>query len=153
MTIAGEGDLVDSLREKVRSSPHSDAVSVTGFLEGEALEHVRRRANIFVLPSRHQEGFPFAFLESAERGMACIVTTDSAIGEVFEPGKEFQPVNLDRPDDLYNQMKRMVAEPAHRERIGERGYEAVQECCTIEAAVGRFRSLYKRLQSRARSVD
>ncbi len=147
MTIAGEGELVEPLREKVRSSPHSEAVSVTGFLEGDALEHVRRQANIFVLPSRHQEGFPLSFLECAERGMACIATTNSAIPKVFEPEKEFQPVDLDRSGNLYDQMKRMVTDPAYRERIGRRGFEAVQECCTIEAAVGRFRSLYKRLQS------
>ncbi len=147
MTIVGEGDLVQPLRKKVRSSSHAEAVSVTGFLEGDELEHVRRRANIFVLPSRHQEGFPLSFLECAERGMACIATTNSAIPDVFEPGKEFQPVDLDQPNDLYNQMRRMVTDPAYRERIGGGGYEAVQECCTIEAAVSRFRSLYKRLQS------
>ncbi|WP_263810703.1 glycosyltransferase family 4 protein [Salinibacter pepae] len=145
MTIAGEGDLVEQLRKKIRSSPHSEAVSVTGFLEGDALEYVRRQANIFVLPSRHQEGFPFAFLESAERGMACITTTDSAIADVFEPEEEFQPVDINQPSDLYDQMKRMVTDPTHRERIGTGGYEAVQECCTIEAAANRFENLYLKL--------
>jgi glycosyltransferase involved in cell wall biosynthesis len=145
MTIAGKGDLVEPLREKIRSSPHSEAVSVTGFLEGDALEHVRRCTNIFVLPSRHQEGFPLSFLECAERGMACIATTNSAIPDVFEPEEEFQPVDINQPSDLYDQMKRMVTDPTHRERIGTGGYEAVQECCTIEAAANRFENLYLKL--------
>jgi len=142
MTIAGDGTLVGALRERVRASAHADAVSIPGFVRDESLNQVRRRANVFVLPSRHQEGFPLSFLECAERGMACIVTTNSAIPDVFESGKEFQPVDLEEPEGLYRQMKRMVTDPDHRERIGRAGQAAVRTCCTIEAAADRFEILY-----------
>jgi len=148
MTIAGEGSMVEELREQLSNSAHAEAVSIPGFLEREDLEKVRRCANIFVLPSRHQEGFPFSFLECAERGMACIVTENSAIPDVFERGKEFEAVDLSKPDALYEKMKRMVIDVDHRERIGRAGQAAVRSCCTIEAAADRFQELYTELTGR-----
>lgn len=145
MTIAGDGPLLQEIRGRVAASRHTAAISVEGFVDGQELERVRRRANVFVLASRHQEGFPFSFLECAERGMACVVTKNSAIPEVFEPGVEFEPVDLSDPTDLYLGMRRMVVDVDYRERIGLAAQEAVRSCCTIPAAGNRFRVLYRSL--------
>jgi glycosyltransferase involved in cell wall biosynthesis len=83
--------------------------------------------------------------------MACIVTTQSAIPEVFEAGTEFQPVHAGDTDDLYRQMKRMVDHPDWRARMGAAAREAVTACCTIEGATDRFRQIYASLQSRNES--
>jgi glycosyltransferase involved in cell wall biosynthesis len=148
MTVAGDGELLEHLRSEVNEASYSEAVSFEGFVQGEELENVRRRANIFLLPSKHG-GFPFSFLECAERGMACIVTTNSAIPDAFEAGVEFEPVDPNDQADLYEQMKRMIIDPVHREQIATAGQEAVRSCCTIEGASDRLRSMYREINEKA----
>ena len=145
LTIAGTGPLVDKLRSLAGMSPHSHAIDIPGFVEGDAFDKVLNRANVFVLPSRHQEGFPFSFLECAERGMACLITKNSAIPEVFQEGVEFEPIDLNEPDDLYQKMKRAAEDVRHRAALGTAVQQAVRECCTIEAAAQRFKNIYRDL--------
>lgn len=142
LTIAGDGPLLEEVRRIVRASKYSDSIYIEGFVQGSALDEVLNRANIFVLPSRHQEGFPFSFLECAERGMACIVTENSAIPEVFTAGEDFQPVDIADTNSLYLQMKRLTVDIEYRSSLGRSIAGAVGSCCTVEAAAGRFRRLY-----------
>jgi glycosyltransferase involved in cell wall biosynthesis len=142
LTIAGDGELLDELRVIARSSDHSNMIDIVGYVTGNDLNAVLEQTNIFVLPSRHQEGFPLSFLECAERGMACLVTKNSAIPEVFQEGVEFEPIDLNVPDDLYQKMKRVVEDVRHRAALGMAVQQAVRECCTIEAAAQRFKNIY-----------
>jgi glycosyltransferase involved in cell wall biosynthesis len=145
LTIAGDGELLDELRDIARTSGYANAIDVVGYVTGNALKAVLDRANIFVLPSRHQEGFPLSFLECAERGMACLVTRNSAIPEVFEDGVEFESVDLLDPNNLYRHMKMVADDTEHRAALGASVQKAVRKCCTIEAATGRFEKLYANL--------
>lgn len=145
LTIAGNGPLLEEVRLTAQASKYSDSIHIEGFIQGNALDEVLNRANIFVLPSRHQEGFPFSFLECAERGMACIVTENSAIPEVFAAGEDFQPVDIADANSLYLQMKRLAVDIEYRSSLGRSIAAAVRSCCTIEAAAGRFRRLYASL--------
>lgn len=145
LTIAGDGKLLGKLRDIAHSSGYSSAIDIVGYVTDDELKAVLERANIFVLPSRHQEGFPLSFLECAERGMACLVTRNSAIPEVFEEGVEFEPVDLLDADNLYRRMKKMTDDIEHRVALGKSVQKAVRTCCTIEAATDRFERLYANL--------
>lgn len=143
LTIAGEGPLSCRVRETVEQSSHSEAVSIVGYVSGDELDRVLRTPNVFVLPSRHQEGFPFSFLEAGERGMACLATENSAISEVFEPGEDFLPLDMAREGDLYEKMGRVADDKEMRVALGEAIEDAVASCCTVEGSAERFAVLYR----------
>lgn len=143
MTIAGEGALLEHVRDRVAGSEYREDISVEGYVKGDELANVMRRSNVFVLPSGHQEGFPFAFLEAGERGMACLASSESAIGEVFAPGVEYLEVTRERSEELYSAMYSVAVNEELRVRLGRAIKEAVRTCCTIEGSSSRFRKLYE----------
>lgn len=144
LTIAGSGSSVASLQRQVKEAD-LDHVNITGFVSGAALQQVMDEATVFLLPSRHQEGFPFSFLECAERGMVCIVTKNSAIPEVFSEGEEFLAVQAESEEDLYARMKQVVEDAGLRKQLGEAVQSAVNRLCTISAGGKRFLALYRHL--------
>lgn len=149
LTVAGDGPLLAELKERIATSPWSDNVEITGFLSGSALQEALDEASCFVLPSRHQEGFPFSFLECGERGMACLVTRDSAIAELFEPGIDFLPLDLDRGgvDHLYHQVGRLVSDADLRARLGRTLQTKIRASFTLEALSQSYRDLYDQISS------
>lgn len=143
LTIAGEGALLEHVRDRVADSEYREEISVEGYVEGDELTEVMRRSNVFVLPSSHQEGFPFAFLEAGERGMACLASSASAIGEVFASGVEYLEVTKESSEELYSAMHSMAVNEELRVMLGQAIKEAVRKCCTIEGSSSRFRELYE----------
>ncbi len=101
--------------------------------------------NVFVLPSTHPEGFPLAFLETAERGLATLVTTSSAIPELFETPREYLPLDLDDPDSLLSAMRAIAADPEARAAMGRAGRAAVHRLCTIDKAGAQYLACYEEL--------
>lgn len=144
LTICGEGPLRDWIRHRVREEDVADTVELPGYLTGPRLDAVMNEANVLLLPS-DREGLPFAFLECAERGMATVVTTDSAIPSLFEEGKEFLPYRPDDPRTLYSHMQKLACDPGLREHVGRAGQRAVHRCCTIEAAMPLYDRVYRSL--------
>ena len=144
LTIAGSGSSVTTLRREITEANLQD-VTVTGFVSGAALQQVMDEATVFLLPSRHQEGFPFSFLECAERGMVCIVTKNSAIPEVFVEGKEFLAIRAESEADLHARMKMLVEDVDLRQQLGQAVQSAVNRLCTIDAGGKRFLILYRDL--------
>lgn len=144
LTICGEGPLRGWIRNRVREEDVANAVDVPGYLTGARLDAVMNEANILLLPS-DREGLPFAFLECAERGMAAVVTTDSAIPSLFDEGQEFLPYRPDDPESLYSHMQRLARDPDLREHLGKAAQRAVHRCCTFEAALPHYIRVYRRL--------
>jgi glycosyltransferase involved in cell wall biosynthesis len=149
LTIAGSGDLERTIRERAQSSSYASRISVPGFVKGRELQHIRSEANIFALPSpEHDEGFPLAFLECAERGMACIATINSALPDVFAPGEEFIAIDGSQPGELYDALRNVVAHRSERRRLGHAIQNSVRNRFTVSSATGRFANLYARVRRR-----
>jgi glycosyltransferase involved in cell wall biosynthesis len=144
LTIAGDGPLSDELQARAAASHHTDTIAFEGFAQGDRLRAIVAHANTFVLPSR-EEAFPLAFLECAERGMACLVTTNSAIPYMFAEGKEYLPLDPARKDDLFQRLLEIVSSPGLRAGLGAAARDAVRARFTIDVAAPRFRELYESL--------
>lgn len=144
LTIAGEGPLLDELEREIAGSESPGRIEVTGYVSGDEWERVMSRCNVFVLPSE-AEGFPLSFLECAERGMACVMSTNSAIPEVFEKGEEFLPIRPGDRQALYRTMRRLASDEELRRRLGESARRAVHRCCTVESAGSGYVEVYDRL--------
>ena len=140
--VVGGGELETKLRALVDGAVGRDRIKITGFIKGEALKQVLSQANVLVLPTTYPEGFPLAFLECAERGMAVIITEDSAIPTYFKEGVEYigtEPYDI---SELAAKMQFLVHNPGMRQQIGSAARQAVWERCSIEVVTRRFAELY-----------
>jgi glycosyltransferase involved in cell wall biosynthesis len=87
LTCAGTGDLhpptAEALSRQVRESGLADRVTFVGELKDEPLAIVYDRADVFVLPTRH-EGYGMAVAEAVARGIPVIGTPTGAIPDLVD---------------------------------------------------------------------
>jgi glycosyltransferase involved in cell wall biosynthesis len=145
LTIAGDGALLNKLRKTASLSEYSNDIHIKGFVKGLDLKKILDNTNVFVLPSKHQEGFPLSFLECAERGMTCLVTKNSAIPELFEENLEFVSVDLDVSNDLYLKLKYIIKHENERIGLGKAVQKKVKNNFTIEATEKRMNEIYLKI--------
>jgi len=145
LTILGDGPLRDVVPVHASKPELKGSVSVLGQLRGEALWRAIDDADVFVLPSR-EEGFPISFLETAERGLAPIVTVRSAVPRLFSEGTDFLGVDPDDPRALVEALVALAADPARRATLGRAARAAVHARCTPQTAGRHYLDLYDALR-------
>jgi glycosyltransferase involved in cell wall biosynthesis len=74
LVLAGEGPLEAELMRRAARAGVADRVTLTGYLEGDALRAAFDRADLFALPTRWPEGFPLAIVEAMDAGLPIITT-------------------------------------------------------------------------------
>jgi glycosyltransferase involved in cell wall biosynthesis len=141
LTIAGTGPLEARLRRAVDDAGLSERVRIVGYVTGERLRRILDDSDVFVLPSE-AEGFPLSFLECAERGMACLVTRNSAVAELFANGDEIVVIPPDDVAALVETLGRVASDSQVRVRLGRAVQARVRAEYTIEAAAAEFRRMY-----------
>ena len=106
-------DLVEGLENPVR-----DRIVFKGYVDGEELSRLFRRARLFVLPSLH-EGFCLPILEAIASGTAVLTAWSTAIPEVFGDAVEYaDPLD---PEDIAEKLYELLSDGRKRARLEERG--------------------------------
>lgn len=81
LLIAGDGELRESLQERVRASPELSGVSLLGRLSDDELICLYSAADVNVVPTLSFEGFGLIVLEAAACGTPSIVTDSGGLPE------------------------------------------------------------------------
>lgn len=91
LAIVGEIDHRNAYADRLaKEAEESDAVVMTGFQTGQALQQLYAHAGLFVLPSSH-EGLPIVLLEALSFGLSVLVSDIPANTEVItDPGRIFR---------------------------------------------------------------
>lgn len=145
LVIAGNGPEEASLRRHVAAAGLAEHVTLPGPVFGERKVAMLAETDIFVLPTYHVEGLPYALLEAMAAGAAVITTRVGAIPDVvteavhglFVPPRDPQAITraIARLASDRHQLARMSA--ACRRRIAD-GYSA-------ERLSTEFRGLYSEM--------
>jgi glycosyltransferase involved in cell wall biosynthesis len=102
-------------------------------------------ADFGVLPSRANEGFSNAILESMRAGLPMIVTDVGGNAEAVvhdETGFVVPPAD---PPALAAALLHVAQDPTLRRKLGEAGRERMARYFTLDACVARYRALYDEL--------
>jgi glycosyltransferase involved in cell wall biosynthesis len=81
--VAGTGRDETRLREAVRVAGMEDCTRMLGGVFGAAKNRLWLESDVFVFPTRHTEGLPYALLEAMAAGCVPIVTPVAAIPDVL----------------------------------------------------------------------
>ncbi len=84
-TIAGSGTDEELLKTGLQREINIGLVKMPGYLIGEEKIKVFQKADLYVFPSRHPEGFPTTILEAMAAGLPLIYTPVGALTEVLGP--------------------------------------------------------------------
>ena len=80
--IAGSGDLLPDLMEKVAQERLGDRIHFTEFLSRKDVMKLLSMADVFVMPSV-SEPFGLSAVEAASMGTACVISRQSGVAEVL----------------------------------------------------------------------
>ena len=109
------------------------------------VDRLLEAADFGVLPSRANEGFSNAILESMRAGLPMIVTDVGGNAEAVVDGETGIVVPPADPAALAAALLRVAQDPALRRKLGEAGRERVATQFTLDACVAKYRALYDEL--------
>lgn len=82
--------------------------------------------DIFVMASRHEEGFALVVAEAGERGVPVVCTRSGGAVEVVVDGVTGVIVNRSRPSEIAAAVERLVRDPNGRRAMGEAARDRVR---------------------------
>ncbi len=93
LTIAGDGPLHESIKNRIRELQIDRSVTLTGFVDQPRLRSIFEQAHLFVHPSYttedgNQEGVPNSMLEAMATGLPVVASRHGGIPEAVEDGKQ-----------------------------------------------------------------
>jgi colanic acid/amylovoran biosynthesis glycosyltransferase len=145
--IAGDGPLLDSLRELARDLGIADRIRFAGFLSQEELRAEFYRAHVFLHPSElgkdgNQEGVPNAMLEAMANGLPVFATRHGGIPEAIEDGVSGVLVNEGDHAALATALIYWTRLPEEMSRLSRAGAAAVAAKFDLAAQVRALEETY-----------
>jgi glycosyltransferase involved in cell wall biosynthesis len=127
LVLAGDGPELARLRALVRDLGVADSVELPGYVEGAELAGLYRRADVFALPTTHNEGFPTVILEAMESGLPIVTTPSRGPADHLVEGRHalFVPPHDSRA--LAVSLTRILTDTDLSRRLGDANREKVRE--------------------------
>jgi glycosyltransferase involved in cell wall biosynthesis len=97
--------------------------------------------DVFVLASRHEEGFGLVAAEAAERGLPVVCTRSGGVVEIVTDGLTGIVVEKNSPAQIASAVRRLAADPGLRMAMGRAGRSKVCKEFDIDVQAARVASL------------
>lgn len=138
LVVAGDGDDAPRLQAKAASLGIADRVVFTGFLDAGTLDEIRKRAALFVMPSKN-EGFGLVYLEAMREGLACVASNVDAASEIVIDGETGHLVDPENRDELAGCIALLLSNDELRRRMGAAGKARFNDNFRFDHFVNRLR--------------
>jgi len=150
LTIAGEGPLLEELRQLAAQLNIAGRVSFAGFLQQPALKALYESAHAFVHPSEmgvdgNQEGVPNSMLEAMASGLPVLATQHGGIPEAVTNGKSGMLVSEGDHAALAEAMLSLAANLETYRAMSLAAHQEVSEKFEQSAQVRRLEEYYLEL--------
>jgi len=140
LTLAGEGPLLEELKQLAESLHIAEAVDFPGFMQQEQLRALVQRSHIFLHPSRtgrdgNREGVPNSMLEAMASGCPVVATRHGGIPEAITHEQNGLLIDENDTDAMAGCMERLLADQDLRLQLARNARE------TIEVTFNRDRNI------------
>jgi len=143
LRVAGSGPDEAALRERVAALRLEEDVTLLGPVFGEAKNALWMDSDVFVFPTFHAEGLPYAILESMAAGCVPLTCPKAAIPDVMQDGVHGLFVPPKDPAALAEGIRRLDADRDALYRYARAGRARVAERYTIAQLAASFAALYR----------
>jgi glycosyltransferase involved in cell wall biosynthesis len=140
--VVGDGPLDRQVRARIADAGLQDRVLAAPFDElGHSVLH---ELDVYVLPSRY-EVLPIGALEAMAAGVPVVARDVGAVAEAVRDGETGLLVREHTPDAVASALKRLVADPALRVRLGSRGRQLQRELFGLDRMIDDTEAAYRRV--------
>jgi glycosyltransferase involved in cell wall biosynthesis len=141
--IVGVGDYEPVLRRMAQGSPN---IKFLGYQSGENLRILYKQALATIVPSLWYEAFGLVILEAFAQGTPVIVRNRGGMPKIIEESGGGFVFNTEK--ELLDTMEQLVGDLNLREKIGRRGYEALQQKWSADLHIQRYLELVGQITAR-----
>lgn len=152
LTFAGAGPEEERLRQRVRALGLEHRVRFAGPLLGAEKDALWTSADVFVFPTWHREGLPYAILEAMAAGAVPVTTRVGAIPDVMQDGAHGLFVPPRDIEALAQALARLDEDRTLLLRLARAGRARVLDHYTVARLAADFARLYDSLGGRAACV-
>ncbi len=145
LTIAGTGPDEAALRQLIAQRGLQSTVTMAGSLFGQAKDQLWCDSDVFVFPTYHREGLPYALLESMAAGAVPVVCPVGAVPDVMTDMVHGVFVPPKDPATLADRLAWMHANRAEIVRMATAGRQRVLEQYSVSRLAADFRDIYRTL--------
>lgn len=144
LVLAGIGErrYVHSLQQRAGTLGIGDATLFAGHVSGELKVSLLQRADVVVLPSRH-ENWGIALFEALAAGTP--VVTSQSVNVWREAESSGGAIALERVEDLAETLHGLLRDDARRHRMGAAGRAWVLRSLDADAVAALYENHYRRL--------
>jgi glycosyltransferase involved in cell wall biosynthesis len=118
LVVAGDGPMRERIATLVPNLNLGKHVIMTGQLEHDEVWELLSKADIFILPTWHEEGFPVAILEAMAAGLPIITTRAGGISDWLKEDVNALYVIQQDVNSLAEKIILLCEDASLRERIG-----------------------------------
>jgi glycosyltransferase involved in cell wall biosynthesis len=143
LKILGQGPAQSSLQSLSQRLGLAEHVTWTPFVSQSQMPREYGATTVTVLPSRGSaEGLGLTLVEALLAGSAVVGTPAGGIPEVVRHEETGLLSRGDDPDDLADQIQRLLLDAPLRDRLSRAGREHMLQSYSPESSIGRFLDLY-----------
>jgi len=147
LAVSGDPAYERALEARVVQSGSSDSVSFAGFVTGVDKARLLAEADVFVLPSYH-ENFGVSVVEAVASGIPAVVSPDVQLAEVLEEHRLGAVVPRD-PSSLARGILAVLGDAALRQRCATEGAAIMQSLFSPGTVGLQLRAMYDLARSRS----
>ncbi len=148
LAVVGDGPERDAIAADARRLGIESRVVLCGRRSG--MPDVLRAFDVFLLPST-AEGLPMALLEAMAAALPAVASRVGDVGTAIEPGESGALVPAGDVDAIVEALRPLLADPARRRAMGQRGREIVESRFSSREMTRRYCEIYDQLLESARS--
>jgi glycosyltransferase involved in cell wall biosynthesis len=127
LVLAGDGPERERLQALAVELGVGSSVELTGYVEGAKLTGLYVNADVFALPTTHDEGFPTVILEAMGAGLPIVTTRTRGAPDHLVDGEHVLYVPPHDPKTLAERLVLTLIDDDLNRRIGDANREKVRE--------------------------
>ncbi len=141
LLLGGDGPMLDSVREIVKSSKYFNRVQLLGRVSRSEITGIMRKSTVYCLPS-HGEPFGMSALEAMACGLPLVVTDSGGLAYlVSDEGGKKVPVN--DPDSLAVALFELLQDRTLCRAMGEFNRKQVERQYSYKSVADRLGKIYE----------
>ncbi|MCD8411717.1 glycosyltransferase family 4 protein [Tenacibaculum finnmarkense] len=131
LTIVGNGELLDSLKNYVIKNNLSENVVFKGAIyDANVLKEIYQNNDIFIIPSHH-EGFPRVLYEAMIFRLTIVTTFVGAISSIMIDKDNCLKIKVNDYNDISLKLEELLENPSMSEAIASKGTECIKKYLKI----------------------